>query len=155
MMAPLWKQIFILLRSWASSCTNLWNGSFLMSNLVDFWYRLISWRATVLGLYLWGFFCGLGCWLFGSFFTPPFAVPFFSTLGYSCFHGALPLPCSGRCWQNHLSSLLSGRGGGLLVYFIAISWLTSWAWFTIYSCINFWDQCSISEHAFSKKCVIP
>ncbi len=32
--------------------THLWNGSFLMSNSVDFWYRRISRSATVPGLYL-------------------------------------------------------------------------------------------------------
>ena len=31
-------------------------GSFLHSSSVDFWYRRISQRATVPGLYLWGFF---------------------------------------------------------------------------------------------------
>jgi hypothetical protein len=44
------------LNSDASSLTNLWNGSFLISNSVDFWYFLISLRATVPGLNLCGFF---------------------------------------------------------------------------------------------------
>ena len=50
--APLWNLMFTLPRSWASSLTSLWNGSFLMSNSVDFWYHLISHRATVPGQYL-------------------------------------------------------------------------------------------------------
>ena len=40
------------LKSWAISLTSLWNGSFLMRSSVDFWYLLISLRATVPGLYL-------------------------------------------------------------------------------------------------------
>ena len=47
---------------WANSCMNRWNGNFLIRNLVDFWYLLISWRATVPGLYR----CG--------FLTPPVAA---------------------------------------------------------------------------------
>ena len=35
--------------------TRRWKGSFLIRSSVDFWYFLISRRATVPGLYLWGF----------------------------------------------------------------------------------------------------
>ncbi|PKI77409.1 hypothetical protein CRG98_002182 [Punica granatum] len=45
-----------VLKSCAISRTSLWNGSFLMSSSVLFWYFLISRSATVPGLYLWGFF---------------------------------------------------------------------------------------------------
>ena len=50
-----------------------------MSSSVDFWYLLISLRATVPGLYLWGFF------------TPPVAgADFLAALVASCFLGAFP-----------------------------------------------------------------
>ena len=46
---------------------------------MDFWYLLISRRATVPGLYLWGFF------------TPPVAgAVFLAALVASCFLGAFP-----------------------------------------------------------------
>ena len=46
---------------------------------MDFWYLLISRRATVPGLYLWGFL------------TPPVAgALFLAALVASCFLGALP-----------------------------------------------------------------
>lgn len=50
------------LKSWAISRTRRWKGSFRMRSSVDFWYLLISRRATVPGLNLWGFL------------TPPVAV---------------------------------------------------------------------------------
>ena len=43
------------LKSWAISRTSRWKGSFRIKSSVDFWYRRISRRATVPGLYLWGF----------------------------------------------------------------------------------------------------
>ena len=43
------------LHSWAIYLTILWKGSFLINKSVDFWYFLISLRATVPGLNLWGF----------------------------------------------------------------------------------------------------
>ena len=43
------------LNSEATSLTNLWNGNFLTRSSVDFWYLLISLRATVPGLNLWVF----------------------------------------------------------------------------------------------------
>ena len=50
-----------------------------MSNSVDFWYLLISRRATVPGLYL----CG--------FLTPPVAGALFrAALVANCFRGAFP-----------------------------------------------------------------
>jgi hypothetical protein len=50
-----------------------------MRSSVDFWYLLISRRATVPGLYLWGFF------------TPPVeGALFLAALVASCFLGALP-----------------------------------------------------------------
>ena len=50
-----------------------------MRSSVDFWYLLISLRATVPGLYL----CG--------FFTPPVAgADFLAALVASCFLGAFP-----------------------------------------------------------------
>merc|ERR1711907_674539 len=67
------------LKSWAISPTSLWKGSFLMRSSVDFWYLLISLRATVPGLYLWGFL------------TPPMAgADFLAALVASCFLGASP-----------------------------------------------------------------
>ena len=47
--------------SWAISHTSLWNGSLLINNSVDFWYRQISRRATVPGLYRCGFLGAVGC----------------------------------------------------------------------------------------------
>lgn len=47
--AALWKRRSVL-KSWAISLTRRWNGSFLMSSSVDFWYLRISRRATVPGL---------------------------------------------------------------------------------------------------------
>merc|ERR1711868_259760 len=68
-----------VLKSWAISLTSLWKGSFLMRSPVDFWYLLISLRATVPGLYLWGFL------------TPPMAgADFLAALVASCFLGAFP-----------------------------------------------------------------
>ena len=50
-----------------------------MRSSVDFWYRLISRRATVPGLYL----CG--------FLTPPAAgADFRAALAANCFLGAFP-----------------------------------------------------------------
>lgn len=49
-MAALWKRRSVL-KSWAISLTRRWKGSFLMSSSVDFWYRRISRRATVPGLW--------------------------------------------------------------------------------------------------------
>src|SRR5438105_274911 len=43
------------LNSEAISLTSLWNGSFLIRSSVLFWNLLISLRATVPGLNLWGF----------------------------------------------------------------------------------------------------
>merc|ERR1712029_183856 len=68
-----------VLKSWAISLTRRWNGSFLMRSSVDFWYLLISRRATVPGLYLWGFL------------TPPVAgADFLAALVANCFLGAFP-----------------------------------------------------------------
>ena len=68
-----------VLKSWAISRTNLWNGSFLRRSSVDFWYLLISRRATVPGRNL----CG--------FLTPPLAgADFLAALVANCFRGALP-----------------------------------------------------------------
>ena len=68
-----------VLKSWAISLTNLWNGNFRMSNSVDFWYLRISLNATVPGRYL----CG--------FLTPPVAgADLRAALVASCFLGALP-----------------------------------------------------------------
>merc|ERR1711981_1546956 len=67
------------LKSWAISLTSLWKGSFLMRSSVDFWYLLISRRATVPGLYLLGFL------------TPPMAgADFLAALVANCFLGAFP-----------------------------------------------------------------
>merc|ERR1712204_110655 len=61
------------------SSNRRWKGSLRMSSSVDFWYLLISLRATVPGLYLWGFL------------TPPVAgADFLAALVASCFLGALP-----------------------------------------------------------------
>merc|ERR1712091_409286 len=67
------------LKSWAISRTRRWNGSLRMRSSVDFWYLRISRRATVPGLYLWGFL------------TPPVeGADFLAALVASCFLGAFP-----------------------------------------------------------------
>mgnify|MGYP007048366038 FL=1 len=77
-MAELWKRRSVL-KSWAISRTRRWKGSLRMRSSVDFWYLLISRRATVPGLYLWGFL------------TPPVAgADLRAALVASCFLGALP-----------------------------------------------------------------
>ena len=78
MTAELWN-LRSVLKSWAISLTRRWKGSLWMRSLVDFWYLLTSLRATVPGLYLWGFF------------TPPVAgKDLRAALVASCFLGALP-----------------------------------------------------------------
>merc|ERR1719192_2281296 len=68
-----------VLKSWAISLTRRWKGSLRMSSSVDFWYLLISRRATVPGRYLWGFL------------TPPVAgADFLAALVANCLRGALP-----------------------------------------------------------------
>ena len=68
-----------VLKSCAISLTNLWKGNFLIKSSVDFWNLLISLKATVPGLYLWGFF------------TPPeTGADFLAALDANCFLGALP-----------------------------------------------------------------
>merc|ERR1719348_1754886 len=68
-----------VLKSCAISRTKRWNGSLRNNSSVDFWYLLISRRATVPGLYR----CG--------FFTPPVAGALFrAALVASCFLGAFP-----------------------------------------------------------------
>merc|ERR1711994_1189990 len=68
-----------VLKSCAISRTKRWNGSLRNNNSVDFWYLLISRRATVPGLYRWGFF------------TPPVAgADFLAAFVASCFLGAFP-----------------------------------------------------------------
>ena len=71
------------LNSCAISLTRRWNGSFLMSNSVDFWNLRISRRATVPGLNLW------------AFFIPPVCTVavFLAALFASCFRGALAPVC--------------------------------------------------------------
>ena len=127
-MAPLWKRTSFFPRSWAISLTNRWNGSFLMSNSVDFWYLLISCKATVPGQYLWGFFVPF--WEAGNVFPLPFALPFFFiflVLGCGCLHGALPLPGNFGWRWNQSSLSLSGRRGGFFTYRMAFWWFTSGA----------------------------
>merc|ERR1711942_76883 len=76
--AELWN-LRSVLKSWAISLTRRWNGSLRISNSVDFWYLLISLRATVPGLYL----CG--------FFTPPVAgADLRAALVARCLRGAFP-----------------------------------------------------------------
>merc|ERR1711905_30906 len=76
--AELWN-LRSVLKSWAISLTRRWKGSLRMRSSVDFWYLLISRRATVPGLYLWGFL------------TPPVAgADLRAALVASCFLGALP-----------------------------------------------------------------
>jgi len=78
-----------------------------MRSSVDFWYRLISRRATVPGLYLWGFL------------TPPVAAP---AVLEAVFRAALVATDSQRsstknvCRPTLLSGSLSSGGlpGGLL-----------------------------------------
>lgn len=69
-----------VLKSWAISLTNLWKGSFLINSSVLFWYLLISLRATVPGLNLWGFLI-----------PPEATADFLAALLATCFLGALPL----------------------------------------------------------------
>ena len=67
------------LKSCAISLTNLWKGNLRIKSSVDFWYFLISLKATVPGRYL----CG--------FFTPPaVGACLRAALVASCFLGALP-----------------------------------------------------------------
>ncbi len=76
--AELWNRRSVL-KSWAISLTNLWKGSLRIRSSVDFWYLRISRRATVPGLYLWGFL------------TPPVAgADFLAAFVANCFLGALP-----------------------------------------------------------------
>ena len=78
-----WNLNYVL-NSWAISLTSLWKGSFRMRRSVDFWYFLISLRATVPGLNLCGFltpvvtgavflaiFCAISCFL-GTFWAVDF-----------------------------------------------------------------------------------
>ena len=68
-----------VLKSWAISLTRRWKGNLRMRSSVDFWYLLISLRATVPGLYLWGFL------------TPPVAgADFLAALVANCLRGAFP-----------------------------------------------------------------
>jgi len=53
-MAELWNRKSDL-KSCAISRTKRWNGNFRIKSSVDFWYRRISRKATVPGLYLCGF----------------------------------------------------------------------------------------------------
>ena len=59
-----------VLKSCAISLMSLTTGSFLQSSSIDFWYRRISRRATVPGLYLWGFLTPpvAGAFLCGALF---------------------------------------------------------------------------------------
>jgi hypothetical protein len=67
------------LKSWAISRTSRWNGNLRINKSADFWYLLISLRATVPGRYRWGFL------------TPPVAgAVFLAALVASCLRGALP-----------------------------------------------------------------
>merc|ERR1711905_97231 len=76
--AELWN-LRSVLKSWAISLTRRWKGSLRMRSSVDFWYLLISLRATVPGLYLWGFL------------TPPVAgADLRAALVANCLRGALP-----------------------------------------------------------------
>ena len=109
MIVPLWKQSSVL-KSWATSLTSHWNGSFHINNSVDFWYRHILQRATVPGLYLHGFSAVL--------FDNPFL---FVCLGRSGFLGAFPLPFNGRCFLSQSLSSGKVRLGGLSLYLVAIS----------------------------------
>merc|ERR1712178_644419 len=78
MTAELWN-LRSVLKSCAISLTRRWNGNLRISSSVDFWYLLISLRATVPGLYLWGFL------------TPPVdGADFLAALVASCFLGAFP-----------------------------------------------------------------
>ncbi|KAF6217086.1 hypothetical protein GE061_001439 [Apolygus lucorum] len=77
-MAALWKRRSVL-KSCAISLTRRWKGNLRISNSVDFWYLLISRRATVPGLYL----CG--------FLTPSVdGALFLAALVANCFLGAFP-----------------------------------------------------------------
>ena len=78
MIAEVWNRRSVL-KSWATSLTNLWNGNLRNSRSVVFWYLLISLRATVPGLNRWGFL------------TPPVAgALFLAALVTNCLRGAFP-----------------------------------------------------------------
>ena len=67
------------LKSPAISLTNRWNGNFLISRSVDFWYRRISRSATVPGRNR------------RTFFTPPVeGADFRAAFVANCFLGAFP-----------------------------------------------------------------
>merc|ERR1719383_1637205 len=76
--AALWN-LRSVLKSWAISLTRRWKGSLRIRSSVDFWYLLISRRATVPGLYLRGFL------------TPPvLGADLRAALVASCLRGAFP-----------------------------------------------------------------
>ena len=56
MMALPWKHMSVLPTSWVISWTSREKGSFQIRISVLFWYRRISWRATVPGRYFLVFF---------------------------------------------------------------------------------------------------
>ena len=89
--APLAK-FSLPLKSWAISRTSLSKGSLLINSSVDFWYWWISRRATVPGLYQYGFLDAAGC-------TAPL------------FHGGLAHPGNSLCVLSHAISEGAGTFG--------------------------------------------
>merc|ERR1711952_331332 len=78
MTVELWN-LKSVMKSWAISLTRRWKGSLRRRSSVDFWYLLMSRRATVPARYLWGFL------------TPPVAgADFLAALLARCFLGAFP-----------------------------------------------------------------
>ena len=95
-----------------------------MSSSVDFWYLLISQRATVLGLFLWGFF------------TPP------STAAGVLFQAGipdLPAPTAGFLWEavfcHSISCCIPLVNAGTRILLLLL-----WLYIIIKSSMSFWSH---------------
>ena len=95
MMALPWKHMSVLPTSWAISRTSPEKGSFRIRSSVLFWYRQISWRATVPG------------WYFLVFLTFP-AFQEFLLWGLAS-NGRMEFP-SGRLPPTQMAQLLQPSG---------------------------------------------
>lgn len=105
-MADDWNRRSVL-KSCAISLTSLWKGNLRMRSSVDFWYRRISRRATVPGLYLWGFLTPPDC--AGADFRAALLA------SETCFLGAFPpmdflAVCLVRAICNELMKLCEEDG---------------------------------------------
>ena len=115
-----WRSV---LKSWAISRMRRATGSFPHSSSIDFWYLWISQRATVPGLYLWGFFTLPVALLHGAL-CPAWMVLFTS------FRAALLL----------VPPLRRGVDGiGVLCYFLtrsSLSFLESFLIFLVFTILS-------------------